>query len=315
LRQMLAEEVVGYLGRRFADPRTAGGAGYSDGELARVLAAARADAAEIQRRLQSGEQLLARLGTAPDELRPDELSLARTLASIAQTGTVPWPADVAWNDAYAVRVAWARQLFLTIADLAPLMVLAVAATGRNPETVKELPATHRLLDDTAVELTTIKRRSGAGHWHHRATWEIGPPQRRLHTAGGLYLLLHQLTARSRAFSGSATVWSIWASTVCPGPRPDGEHRDPFAANLALPIKLHAWAARHGLQDDDRRPLQLRLGRLRTSVEVRRTKQVGGHLPSAARTNTMQTLFASYLRGDPTVIDWADAVLDGAFADA
>ena len=53
-------------------------------------------------------------------------------------------------------------------------------------------------------------------------------------------------------------------------------------------------------------LKLDMNRLRTSVEVRRTRQMGGHLPSAARTNTMQTLWSSYLRGDPAVTEWAEA---------
>jgi hypothetical protein len=62
-------------------------------------------------------------------------------------------------------------------------------------------------------------------------------------------------------------------------------------------------------------LKLSLGRVRTSVEVRRVKAMGGHLPSAARTNTIQVMWNSYLRGDPVVIDWAHEVLDEALADA
>ena len=72
---------------------------------------------------------------------------------------------------------------------------------------------------------------------------------------------------------------------------------------------------HDLCGDDGRRLKLDMNRLRTSVEVRRTRQMGGHLPSAARTNTMQTLWSSYLRGDPAVTEWAGDILDEAFADA
>jgi hypothetical protein len=51
------------------------------------------------------------------------------------------------------------------------------------------------------------------------------------------------------------------------------------------------------------------------VEIRRTKQTGGHLPSAARTNTVPVLFRHYLRGDPTVTAWAEEVIGEAIADA
>jgi hypothetical protein len=43
--------------------------------------------------------------------------------------------------------------------------------------------------------------------------------------------------------------------------------------------------------------------------------MGGHLPSAARTNTIPVLFRHYLRGDPTVVSWAGEVIAEAVADA
>jgi hypothetical protein len=58
-----------------------------------------------------------------------------------------------------------------------------------------------------------------------------------------------------------------------------------------------------------------MGRLRTSIEVRRTRHLGGHLPSAARSNTIPVLFRNYLRGDPTTIDWAQDVIGSALLDA
>ena len=56
-------------------------------------------------------------------------------------------------------------------------------------------------------------------------------------------------------------------------------------------------------------------RLRTTVQIRRTKQMGGHLPSAAKTNTIHTLFRDYLRDDPVVRDWAGDVVADALAEA
>jgi hypothetical protein len=134
--------------------------------------------------------------------------------------------------------------------------------------------------------------------------------RRLHTPGGFYLLLCRLTESRRAFSGSATVWSVWRNGRRAGTAGTAaEHWDPFSATLRTELGLCDWAGRHDLRGDDGRRLKLDMNRLRTSVEVRRTRQMGGHLPSAARTNTMQTLWSSYLCGDPAVTEWAEDVLD------
>lgn len=60
LRGLLTTEVTDYLGRRWKDPRQGGRPGYSDGELARILAAARSDAVAVCQRIEAGERLLHR---------------------------------------------------------------------------------------------------------------------------------------------------------------------------------------------------------------------------------------------------------------
>jgi hypothetical protein len=87
----------------------------------------------------------------------------------------------------------------------------VAVSARNIETNKELPAEHLLAGDRAAGLQLVKRRRGAVD-STTATWEIGYAHRRLHTPGGLYLQLHRLMGRGRGFTGSGTVWSVWATT-------------------------------------------------------------------------------------------------------
>ncbi|HUY48644.1 MAG TPA: hypothetical protein VMV92_23480 [Streptosporangiaceae bacterium] len=94
-----------------------------------------------------------------------------------------------------------------------------------------------------------------------------------------------------------------------------EHHDPFGGRLGDLLSLNAWARRHDLLGDDGNLLSVRLGRLRTSAEVRRTRQLGGHLPSVARTNTMQVLWGSYLRADPAVTAWAEQTMSEALGDA
>ena len=63
------------------------------------------------------------------------------------------------------------------------------------------------------------------------------------------------------------------------------------------------------------PLQVSFNRIKTSMEVRRTKRMGGHLPSAAKSNSMPVLFRNYLSGDPVITAWAEEVLGEALLDA
>lgn len=155
VRGMLAAEVSDYLGRRWKDPRQAGRPGYSDGELARILAAARSDAVAACQRMEAAERLLERHEHDRAGLGAADLILAGQLAEIAATGIVP-----DGGKGRRARMQLAGRLFLTREDLPPLLVLMVALTGRNGETVKELPAGHRLLDGKAAEVTVIKRRRG-----------------------------------------------------------------------------------------------------------------------------------------------------------
>ncbi len=303
LQAQLAAEVLDYLSRRATIPRTTTKSGYSDGELARILQAARADVAALRDRIDAGEHLLSSLGDDPDGARA-------AVRGIAATGEIPRERG---------RRALAGQLFITRPDLEPLLVLLTALTQRNVETIKELPAEHRILEGRAVELQVIKRRRGRQRWTETVTWEIGPPHRELHTPGGLYLLAHRLMARGRTWSAASSIWSIWRNVDRSRPTVS-EHRDPFAHKLDASLKLPAWSARHQLRTDPRPdgstdPLTIDCVRVRTSMEVRRTRAVGGHLPSAARSNSVAVLFADYLRGDQTTIEWAHDVTAEALVDA
>jgi len=215
----------------------------------------------------------------------------------------------------AGRVSAAQQLFLIGEDLVPLLVLAVALTGRNPETVKELPAEHRVLEDRAVAISITKRRRGKTLARQTVHWEIGPASRQLHTPGGFYLLVHELTRRSRSFSGTTSLWSVWT-----GRSGVNGHTAPFGPRLTRGLDLSRWAAAEGLTADapeggQPAPLVLRLDRLKTTAEARRAKATGGHLPSTATTNTMDVSYLHYLRNDPVIRAWAEDIIDVALADA
>ncbi|WP_329160516.1 hypothetical protein OHB49_13640 [Streptomyces sp. NBC_01717] len=311
------QEMVNQRRRR---PRGFGVPGYSDGEFARLLAAARADVAGIRDRIHAGEQRVLLHRHDPAGSRDNERWLAATLADMADTGRVP---RLSGPDFMRRRIDLAENLYVVLRDLPPIMVLMVAMTERNSETIKELPAEHRILDGRAVELTVTKRRQGQRKWFKTVTWEIGPPERALHTPGGLYLLLHGLMARSRQACGSDRLICVWRNIHNGQVDATAEHLHPFASKLwgasMLPSQWAANRQRPVLADTtegaEPEPLQVKLNRVKTSTEVRRTRRLGGHLPSAAKTNSLPVLFRNYLGRDPIVLDWADQVLGEALVDA
>ncbi len=270
--------------------------GYSDGELARIVAAARADVAALKERLL----------TSPPDFNEEErrlLEVARTTGIVPFHGVpVPRPAGA--------RRKIAEQIFVSRKDLIPLLTLLVATTGWNIEVIKDLPAQHRIIEGLAVEVEVTKRRRGAGNWHQTATWEIGPPGKELTTPGGVYLLLHRLMAPARELmDDSSSLWAVWFRH---GPEAGEGCRNPFAKALDASLRNQPWMREWGIKADpvkgdtaENSPfLRLDFNRLKTSIDVRRTRQMGGHLPSAARTNTTGVLFRNYLAGDHSTIDWA-----------
>jgi hypothetical protein len=104
----------------------------------------------------------ARYRCNPSAVAADERELAEQLANIAAMGCIP-PVRGFYRAAHRRNLA--ANLFLTAPDLCPLMVLLVALTGRNVETIKELPAQYQVLERRAVELRVVKRRRGPHWWH------------------------------------------------------------------------------------------------------------------------------------------------------
>lgn len=320
----LTPEMFSYITSPYRNTKTrhVGTPGYSDREFRDLVSAARSDVVAIRDRVRKGEQLLADYRRDPDQLGVEDRTLGARLDEMDRTGHVPLvrAAGTLSLQIGHGRLGTARHLFLTEADLTPLIVLGVALTGRNAETLKELPAEHRLLEDRAVAVTLVKRRRAKADTRETVHWETGrSDSRQLHTPGGFYLLLHQLTERGRRFSGNRSVWSMWSGLGRPGTGLDKQatagHSDPFAVLLTRSLHLNEWARGHGLTDDSGQPLKLTLNRVKTAVEVRHTKAMGGHLPSASRTNTLDVSFAHYLQGDPTVREWAEEVMTAALDDA
>lgn len=213
VRTQLPVEVWDAINRRITRATGTAVGGYSDGEWDRLVAAARADSARILRRIRAGEDLLRRYHADPAALTDEERVRGSVLARMADTGEVvahPVPG-------HGTRREMAAHLFLRWSDLPALLVLMAVLSERNGESVKELPAKHRLLEDRAVEVVLVKRRTGENAWFETVAWEIGPPGRELHTPGGFYLALLEITARSRSFCGAP-------SMLCPSGATAGRPR-------------------------------------------------------------------------------------------
>jgi hypothetical protein len=174
LGSSLRPDTLAMLTRRRRNEQRTSRPGYSDRELTLLVRAARDDVTRIRDRIAAGEAALAVGTTAGHDERWEQLT------AIAATGQVPRP-ETAPSRGMAIRLGWAAELFLTWSDLASLLALFVVVSGRNVESIKELPAEHRVIEGRAVEVVLTKRRRGQRHWTETVTWEIGPPHRQLHT--------------------------------------------------------------------------------------------------------------------------------------
>lgn len=326
LSDLVSVEVSDYLRTRNKGPRCFGPNGYSDAEYQRILRAARSDVAAIRDRITAGRELVRRWNDDRESLSAAQAPLSKTLSKISASGLVPIDQKLDAAQLKESRAHLASNLFITVKDVKPMMALFVALTGLNVESLKEIPTEHRVIEGLAVEVQFVKRRGPGKRWNRSATWEIGPAGRELHTPGGLYLLFLDLMRPSRQFAESDGFWAVWRNGLWRNGSKSGEavkseHKNPFADSLHTDLlPPHLWENAHGLMadsEDDDPPelLVVNMSRIRKTGEIRRTKEQGGHLPSAAKTNSVQVLFHSYLRGDAVVRDWADEVLTEALASA
>ncbi|MFE2031925.1 hypothetical protein ACFXBB_01445 [Streptomyces scopuliridis] len=206
-----------FMGRRGHGGRCAGdrAAGVFGPRVHGDHAAARTDVVAIRDRIAAGEELLAAFREKPDALDAGLRDRAGRLEVMARAGRVQVDyRGLSVGEYPAAGYAQAGQLFLLDRDLAPLMIYAAGLSGRNPETLKELPAEHRVLEGRAVVVTLTKRRRGKTNSRATVHWSVDPDAaRQLRATGTFYLLLHRMTERSRAFSCTSSLWSIWAGNA------------------------------------------------------------------------------------------------------
>ena len=228
----ISDAFAGYLAgplpkRRAAEPKQS----YSRAEFKRIAEAARADLRAAARRIRDNRDMLHRFRAG--DLQPgDDPILSQRLQLldwVDRFGDVPRRVRTRGKTAgIASCVPWAIQhgtvqeivswLHLTQAEAAAGAVLLVVMTGQNPEVIMNTPAVHHRADGYSegprtaiVDLRKLRR--GRRAYMNLALAEvpdwISIPDRpeevssrdELHTPFGLYSLLHELTARSRAVVG------------------------------------------------------------------------------------------------------------------
>ncbi|MER5917808.1 hypothetical protein ABT124_47880 [Streptomyces sp. NPDC001982] len=198
-----------YLGQRGhgVDAQQAERPGYSDREFLAVMTAARSDVVAIRDRLVAGESLLDRFQNEPDDLSAAEREQGARLEEMARTGRVQVDfRGLTVGEFPAACYAQARQLFIVDSDLAPLLIYAAGLSGRNPETLKELPAEHRLLEERAVAVTLTKRRRGKVNSRTTMHWSVDPdPARQLRSPHPGRSTVHQRARRCRGGQGCPTI--------------------------------------------------------------------------------------------------------------
>ncbi|MFF7770974.1 hypothetical protein ACFZC7_31255 [Streptomyces massasporeus] len=223
---------------------------YSQREYATLLQTAHTDATEIVARLTASEEVLAAFRTAPDTLSKEDQATARLLDVMDRTGYIPHADGRRKQDT-------ARLLFLTLADAAPLFILALALGRLRVTETTDLPSQHVVNHGDVVFRINHRKESPAP-----CRWETrGEGHNPLVSAGDFYLLLHRLTERSRRFSGSPQLWNLWT-----GRSANLSGHAPLSRHAASPL-LNTWAHRHHLSADDGQPLTVQMPRLRATAKA------------------------------------------------
>jgi len=273
---------------------------YSPFVARQLRDAARGDVAAITRRLQEGP---------PTELDPAlERASAAAHAIIAERGVLTQH-DPAWMQLYGARRRRAMtspQLterlhgfhHLTAADVVPFLVMLSLETGLEIECCKALTIDClRNACGGTVEIAYSKRRArGAEHKTMRVR-DGGST-----TPGGLIRRLVELTAATRRHRPSQSLWVYYqAGALTDGIRQPRETID-------------TWARRHGIVDDDERPLRLLLSRLRKTHKALWYLKTEGHVARFAVGHTPEVA-ARHYADVPALRPLHEATVAEAFQEA
>lgn len=250
----------------------------------RIEAAALEDVRAIRDRILRGERIAER-GENPETAGWGRLE--NVLWHIAHIG--PLTAEDRHRRPQVERLGGIRQLnshlFLTQADLVPLLALLICQTGLEPECAKSL-TTQCLVNPARgfVSIAYVKRRA---HGHTNKTMRVSDGGA-LHHPGGLIRLALRLTQRGREFTGSDAIWHAAL---------DNEVRALFRRGRAH-VARHAaaWIAKHGIDqmaDRGGGPVSMDMRRLRKSHKSRNYLRAGGILDDFVAGHTKEVAAAHY----------------------
>ncbi|HZJ07307.1 MAG TPA: hypothetical protein VFD59_17830 [Nocardioidaceae bacterium] len=249
-----------------------------------IGAAALADVRRIRDRIAAGERLAA---TGTDPRVAGWSRLENVLWHVARHGPLTtgehsgiWAVDNTHGGVRAVN----QHLFLTSADLVPLVVALIVATGLEPECVKGLRA-DCLVNPVSgfVSIAYVKKRA-RNNSHKTIRVRDGGA---LHFPGGLIALVRRLTQRGRQLSGSDLLWI--------DVRYDGVHPS-FGTSGSFNRNIGRWAHRHGLgalSDRGGGAVRLDLRRLRKTYKSRHYQRSAGMLDDFAQGHSKQVAARHY----------------------
>jgi hypothetical protein len=322
----ISDELAGHLAgplpkRRAHQPRQS----YSRAEFQRIAESARADLRAAARRIRGNRDLLdqfraGNLQPVGDPVLSERLQL---LDVVDRLGDVP--RVITAKGRTAGRACFPRWryphhgtvpevmslLHLTYAEAAAGAVLLAVMTGQNPEVIINTPAAHHRADGdsdgpgTAIVGLRKLRRGPRAHMNLALTevpdWISIPGKPKeitardeLHTPFGLYILLHELTARSRAIAGENRLLIGYCQR---GGQGTGRGLRPLNAksdgSIAILGRSYGLVADAPGADGNPAPLPLRLDLLRlTYIELHQK-------PVAHTETTAATQYLARNRGNIT----------------
>jgi hypothetical protein len=187
---------------------------------------------------------------------------------------------------------------LLAADLVPLMVLLSLDTGLEIEAIKDLRSD--CLKNPAggyVEIEYCKRRARGAEWK-RLRVRDGASS----TPGGLIRKVLQWTAPARGRLAAGTLWAhfAWGRLT---PRV-----------LATKELVASWTERHGIRDEQGKPLRLNLTRLRKTHKAAWYRRTGGQLDRFAVGHSV-AVAANHYADIPALRHIHEATIADAMTDA
>ncbi len=187
---------------------------------------------------------------------------------------------------------------LLAADLVPLIVLISLDTGLEIEAIKGLRSD--CLKNPAggyVEIEYCKRRARGAEWKRLRVRDGGSS-----TPGGLLGKVLQWSDPARSRLGADTLWVHWAwGRLTP-------------RMLSMKELVVSWTERHGIRDEQGKPLHLNLTRLRKTHKAAWYRRTGGQLDRFAVGHSI-AVAANHYADIPALRHIHEATIADAMADA